>query len=224
MVNFNVMGMVYFVDMVATPKGFILRRGRLVEVRQIILSPAVIAAEYRVGGKSDRCMATPHNVAQTSPLSSSRCWASGQPSPADSTTRAIASFMVCENSTTNARHVEEPTQWLAALSRLTLEQSNQRVTQKTSVSVTTMRPGLDLNPNRDAASELLQGFSLGFIILFVFSDDPVFADNLKSAWENPGVLQDEVQTEVNLGRMEGPFKDFPFPILHVSPLGVIPKK
>lgn len=52
----------------------------------------------------------------------------------------------------------------------------------------------------------------------------MFTKTIKSARENPEVLRQKVQVEVNLGKLQGPFDDQPFPNLRVSPLGVIPKK
>lgn len=40
----------------------------------------------------------------------------------------------------------------------------------------------------------------------------------------PEILRSKIQTEVNLGRIEGPFSIIPFHNLRVSPVGVIPKK
>lgn len=61
-------------------------------------------------------------------------------------------------------------------------------------------------------------------IPFIFSSDPVFSFNLKLARENPDVLLSKVQTEVNLGRIEGTFPELPFSNLRVSLLGGVPKK
>lgn len=95
---------------------------------------------------------------------------------------------------------------------------------RTPVSVQRMRPWLDIYPDREAAELLDAGFSQGFFIPYVLSRVPVFANNLKSARENPQVLREKVFKEVSLGRMFGPFVDPPFQNFRVSPLGVVPKK
>lgn len=68
------------------------------------------------------------------------------------------------------------------------------------------------------------GFTYGFVIPFEFSPFLVFSTNLHSARDNPEVFHSKIQTEVNLGRIEGPFAEVPFDNLRVSPLGVVPKK
>lgn len=87
-----------------------------------------------------------------------------------------------------------------------------------------MSPWLDIYPDREAAEQLFNGFLCGFFIPFNYSSVPVFANNLKSARENPEVLRDKVSKEVSLGRMFGPFTTPPFTNFRVSPLGVVPKK
>lgn len=95
---------------------------------------------------------------------------------------------------------------------------------RTPVNVLTMSPWLDLYPNRSDAVVLQEGFSVGFVITFVYSDSPIFSDNLKSPREHPDILRQKVQLEVNLGRMQGPFECLPFHNLRISPLGVMPKE
>lgn len=87
-----------------------------------------------------------------------------------------------------------------------------------------MSPWLDIYPDKSAAERLRSGFTLWFFIPFNYSPDPVFADNLKSARDNPEVLQEKISKEVSLGRMFGPFSSPPFANFRVSPLGVVAKK
>ena len=47
---------------------------------------------------------------------------------------------------------------------------------------------------------------------------------MKSANENPQVVQDYLDKEVKLGRVGGPFDDPPFPNMQCHPIGVVPKK
>lgn len=49
------------------------------------------------------------------------------------------------------------------------------------------------------------------------------AENLKSAYDLPHVLQREMPREIKVGRISGPFSSPPFPNLQVSPVGLIPK-
>lgn len=86
-----------------------------------------------------------------------------------------------------------------------------------------MSSWLDVYPDRAAAEQLCFGFTSGFFILFFYSRNPVFADNLKSARYNLEVLRDKVSKEVILGRMFGPFTSPPFTNFHVSTFGFVPK-
>lgn len=63
------------------------------------------------------------------------------------------------------------------------------------------------------------GFTSGFL-----SWIPTYADNLRLAKDHAPYLFDKLWREVELGHKEGPFESLPFLNLHVSPLGVVPKK
>jgi len=52
----------------------------------------------------------------------------------------------------------------------------------------------------------------------------VESKNLKSAYELPFHTLDKINTEIHQGRVIGPFVLKPISTLHVSPIGVIPKK
>ena len=45
-----------------------------------------------------------------------------------------------------------------------------------------------------------------------------------SATTNPKAVDEKLAKEIQLGRIVGPFDGQPFPVFHVSPLGLIPKK
>ena len=53
---------------------------------------------------------------------------------------------------------------------------------------------------------------------------PSTCNNLLSATQNPAAVNDKLSKEINLGRIAGPFVTQPLPSLHISPLGLIPKK
>ncbi|XP_033739602.1 uncharacterized protein LOC117326910 isoform X1 [Pecten maximus] len=65
-----------------------------------------------------------------------------------------------------------------------------------------------------------QGFSLQHQGIRTFRD----SKNLRSAEENPQILQQKIDKEVSLGRIAGPFDSPPFQNFHISPLGLVPKK
>lgn len=68
-------------------------------------------------------------------------------------------------------------------------------------------------------SGIRHGFKLGF-------DDKALRSsgrNLKSAQDHPEVVDKYLANEIELGRVAGPFDSPPFPNLHISSFGVIPK-
>lgn len=96
---------------------------------------------------------------------------------------------------------------------------------KTPVNLPAMVPYLDRYPRREAARFLADGFAHGFRIP---CSGPVTPSprhqNLKSTRQFPQVVSAKLAKEVELGRMAGPFEHPPVSSLHVSPLGVAPKK
>lgn len=96
---------------------------------------------------------------------------------------------------------------------------------RTPVSLPVIVPYLGRYPWREAAGFLADGFAHGSRIP---CSGPValspWPRNLKSTRQNPQVVSDKLAKEVELRRMSGPFNHPPIPSLHVSPLGVVPKK
>lgn len=88
-----------------------------------------------------------------------------------------------------------------------------------------MLPYLSRYPRTEAAIFLAEGFAYGFRIpcSLPLSGDSM-PRNLKSTSQFPQVVTDKLAKEVEMGRMAGPFDRPPIPGLHVSPLGVVPKK
>jgi hypothetical protein len=50
------------------------------------------------------------------------------------------------------------------------------------------------------------------------------APNLKSAVQQPVIVNEKLEKEINANRIAGPFPTSPFPNLRVSPIGIVPKK
>ena len=67
---------------------------------------------------------------------------------------------------------------------------------------------------------LCEGFRIGYEGPRYFRD----CINLKSCREYPQVISDKITTELNLGRIQGPFERPPFHNIQCSPIGVVPKK
>lgn len=78
-------------------------------------------------------------------------------------------------------------------------------------------------PNRKAARVLEEGFKFGFKLAYGGSRVGRDSDNLKSATEDPQMVIQKLDKEINLGRIAGPFKDRPINNLIVSPVGLVPK-
>ena len=68
--------------------------------------------------------------------------------------------------------------------------------------------------------DLKQVFSLEYTGQFKFRAP----ENLPTAKLDPQVIRHQLNKEIALGRMLGPFKDPPFPDLMCSPVGLVPKK
>ena len=71
---------------------------------------------------------------------------------------------------------------------------------------------------------LIEGFRFGFSIDYVGHRSNFVSKNLLSASTNPKAVDEKLAKEIQLGRIVGPFDGHPFPVFHVSPLGLIPKK
>ena len=80
-------------------------------------------------------------------------------------------------------------------------------------------------PHPDKAAYLIQGLRHGFHLSFNHNISLKSATgNMASALANPQVIDDYLHTEVQLGRVAGPFLQPPFHSLHVSHFSAIPKR
>lgn len=77
--------------------------------------------------------------------------------------------------------------------------------------------------NLDDAQLLAKGFDQGFKIEFSGTRSAFECRNLKSAYEHKQELLEKINKEITLGRIAGPFSAPPYPDLHISPVGVVPK-
>ena len=81
------------------------------------------------------------------------------------------------------------------------------------------------HPNKSAKAFVTSGIRDGFRIGF----DPSLvslksvSSNMRRSAEHPSVIDSYLQAEVSSGRVAGPFPLPPFPSLHISRFGVIPK-
>lgn len=71
---------------------------------------------------------------------------------------------------------------------------------------------------------LHSGFSEGFLLRYKGDHVSFETSNLQSALEHPEVVDAKLKKELAAHRLAGPFHSPPFPVFHVSPIGVVPKK
>ena len=84
---------------------------------------------------------------------------------------------------------------------------------------------LENHPDKGFAQYLLQGISQGFRIGFNYPRECQSAkSNMKSAKENPLVIDEYLVKECSLGRILGPLNPSILSGVHISRFGVIPKK
>ncbi|XP_048576190.1 uncharacterized protein LOC125557550 [Nematostella vectensis] len=80
------------------------------------------------------------------------------------------------------------------------------------------------HPDQHLVAYVLDGIRHGFRVAFDGSSALLSSKkNKQSAQEHPSVVDDYLANEVSLGRVAGPFAYPPFPNLHISKSGVIPK-
>ena len=82
---------------------------------------------------------------------------------------------------------------------------------------------LDGYPHDDKTF-LITGFREGFRIGHPGSKQAQDSPNLKTALQQKEFVSQKISSELNAGRLGGPFKTKPFQNFVVSPLGVVPKK
>ena len=85
---------------------------------------------------------------------------------------------------------------------------------------------LATHPDQGFATFIFNGLSAGFRIGFDRSTTRLHSTrkNHLSASVNPSVVRDRIRSERDLGRLVGPVHQSYLPYLHVSPIGLVPKK
>ena len=71
---------------------------------------------------------------------------------------------------------------------------------------------------------LRSGFTDGLTLHYEGDHVSFETTNLKSALEHPKVVDAKLKKELDAHRLAGPFHSPPFPVFHVSPIVVVPKK
>ena len=80
------------------------------------------------------------------------------------------------------------------------------------------------HPNQDIVNYIVTGFNQGFDTGYSGTITEGSAHNLLSACNNPTAVEAAIQKELRRRHTSGPFTSSPFPTLHCSPLGAVPKK
>ncbi|KXJ26736.1 hypothetical protein AC249_AIPGENE9228 [Exaiptasia diaphana] len=79
------------------------------------------------------------------------------------------------------------------------------------------------HPDQRQVEFVLSGIRHGFQLGFQSKPLQPAARNKQSALDHPDIVDEYLRNEVRLGRVAGPFRQPPFPYLHISSFGVIPK-
>ena len=147
---------------------------------------------------------------------------------ADWITDTTADIMDRDLSSFPALHSEG---WLPECNQLTNRASTTPCIPNTACMISTplnsshWNRALATYPNRDLATFFLQGISQGFRIGFSYGSIHLKPSklNLEGARSHPNVVDDYLQTEINLNRVAGPFPSSSLPSYQISRFGVIPK-
>ena len=85
---------------------------------------------------------------------------------------------------------------------------------------------LSAYPNQDLVQFFQQGISNGFRISYKINSPTLHSakKNLEGAYLHPQVVEEYLQTEIDLGRLVGPYSQSELPDVHTSRFGVIPKR
>ena len=94
---------------------------------------------------------------------------------------------------------------------------------KSPINLTELQIILLNYPDRDIAVTLYVGFLYGLKIHYSGPRTAVDLKQIKSVFQHPSLVL-KVQTEIELGRIAGPFHNRPISNLRCSPIGLVPKK
>ena len=127
-----------------------------------------------------------------------------------------------EAKTTLEQHCHHPpTQLLAAQTTSTRNHNLNHSKITTPVKVEFLKKLLFEYQNK---KYLIDGFEHGFHLGYVGPRNSMSATNLKSCREHPEIVMGKITSEISAKRVNGPFRETPFPEMKISPIGIVPKK
>ena len=94
---------------------------------------------------------------------------------------------------------------------------------RTPIDLHTLQRELKFHPDQAFVQTLLHNLGHGCNIGFNGPQFTHFSNNLPSSFQHPSILDANIATECNLGRMLGPFQIPPLPNFRCSGLGLVPK-
>ena len=105
-----------------------------------------------------------------------------------------------------------------------LRQLDCNPTVSTPLNVDKLALELVNHPNSSFVNNLINALRHGTRIGYLGPHKPRVSHNLISASQHPDVVSGNLNKEVQLGRIAGPFPAPPLPDLQCHPVGVVPKK
>ena len=114
----------------------------------------------------------------------------------------------------------------ASVARNKVEQQKRHLSPSVSSPIDIYRLELELaaHPDRPFVSDLLSSLKEGARIGYSGPRTSRVSPNLISAAQHPEVVSSNLQKEIALGRVAGPYPDAPLPDFQCHPVGVVPKK
>lgn len=112
------------------------------------------------------------------------------------------------------------------MARNKVEQQKRHLSPSVSSPIDIYRLELELaaHPDRPFVSDLLSSLKEGARIGYSGPRTSRVSPNLISAAQHPEVVSSNLQKEIALGRVAGPYPDAPLPDFQCHPVGVVPKK
>ena len=111
-----------------------------------------------------------------------------------------------------------------ARNKVLLQSRSQQPLVSTPIDVDVLEHELSSHPDRNFVNCLLNSLRFGTHIGYTGPHLPRVSRNLISASQHPEVVSHNIDKEVKLGRVAGPFSSPPLPLLQCHPIGVVPKK